>query len=305
MWINVPLTTSPFAVAGRDSTSDWNWLFQTFAQSVGWSGKPSLSTTWSKRWKRVAWLRHLCGQICEPSTAALGAESWIASLRATRANPLVSPASVVDKTILDTFGHTSVESLRKLNQHSYFSKTYRDTSPSGSTPLYPTLKHWIIKLRRVCLQRRKSVQATNESGCSYSRWPTPNVPNGGRTVSEEQMKAGVTPTGRKVQKPLARTAVLWATATCRDWKDGACLNADVPTNKLLGRESVQVSSRLAQTAMNGSESQDTSGLRLNPLFVKWLMGWPEPTGCDFSEMGWSLFKRRMRSCLFGLVSEFE
>jgi hypothetical protein len=42
-------------------------------------------------------------------------------------------------------------------------------------------------------------------------WPTPNVPNGGRTVPEEQMAAGITTTGRKVQKPLARTAELWHT----------------------------------------------------------------------------------------------
>jgi len=32
-------------------------------------------------------------------------------------------------------------------------------------------------------------------------WPTPNVPNGGRTTPEEQMTAGTTATGRKVQKP--------------------------------------------------------------------------------------------------------
>ena len=42
-------------------------------------------------------------------------------------------------------------------------------------------------------------------------WPTPNVPNGGRTVQEQQMQAGTSPSGRKVQKPLARTAELWPT----------------------------------------------------------------------------------------------
>ena len=40
-------------------------------------------------------------------------------------------------------------------------------------------------------------------------WPTPNVPNGGRKVSEQEMEDGKTLKGRKVQKPLARTAELW------------------------------------------------------------------------------------------------
>ena len=41
--------------------------------------------------------------------------------------------------------------------------------------------------------------------------PTPDVPNGGRMVPEQQMQAGTSPSGRKVQKPLTRTAELWPT----------------------------------------------------------------------------------------------
>ena len=346
MWINVPSTTSPCAQAGADSTLAWSWLWDALAQSVGSNGKPSPASTWRRLWKRAAWLKRLCGRICEPSMAVLGVESWIASLRATRASRSVSPASVVDQTILGTCGLMSIESLARLNRHSYFSKTCPATSASDSTRLPQTLKAWATKLRQGSLLRRKSAQATSGNDClsspcampvdtskgvSTSRggerknelllagqmrqctdqhpttrrcwrsptaeeagprlatlqdkdggpprigkrvyrktpgrepvnqtvtlglqvqlwqtikasdgekggpnqrdgkgnpylpmqavamsaelWPTPEVPNGGRTVPKEQMATGVTPTGRKVQKPLARTAELWPTPNVRD-----------------------------------------------------------------------------------------
>lgn len=282
MWINVPSTTSRCAQAEPASISDWNWLWEAFAQSAGSNGKPSPASTWRRLWKRAAWFKLLCGRICEPSTAALGVESWIASLLATRANRSASPANAVDQTILDICGPMSVASLARLNRQSCFSKTCPATSASDSRRSPQTLKAWVTRLRQGSSQRRKLAQATSGSGCSSSPWltpnsvdwkganpqweksaarhaargvskqmnlreqvvlwqtikasdgekggpnqrdgkgnpylpmqaalwPTPNVPNGGRTVPQEQMTAGVTPSGRKVQKPLARTAELWPT----------------------------------------------------------------------------------------------
>ena len=176
MWINVP--TCPSAPAAADSTSDWNWLWEAFAQSVGWSGKPSPSSTWQRRWKRDAWLKRLCGRICEPSMADRGVESWIASLRATRASRSVSPASVVDRTILDTFGRTSLESLAKWNRQSCFSKTCPAILASASSKSPAIFKQWVTALRRASLARRKSAQATGENGSSSSRWQTIKASDG-------------------------------------------------------------------------------------------------------------------------------
>jgi hypothetical protein len=125
------------------------------------------------------------------------------------------------------------------------------------------------------------VQATNGNG--YSLWPTAVANDDNKSVEAHlAMKKRM---GERDGTNSNRTAItslnvkakevsrkLWATASTRDYKDGACLNANVPVNKLLGRESVQVSSRLAQTEI-GPKSQNTSGLRLNPVFVRWLMGW--------------------------------
>ena len=389
MWINVPSTTSPCVQAGPDSTLAWSWLWDALEQSVGSNGKRSPASTWRRLWKRAAWLKRLCGRICEPSMAVLGVESWIASLRATRASRSVSPANVVDKTIRDTFGPTSIESLAKLNHQSYFSKTCPATSASDLQRSPQTLKAWVTRLRRDCSQRRKSAQATSESGCSSSLWrsptsqqpgvdvnklvtksgnaatavnqrlylnglhrtvglpqqaklwqtikasdgekggpnqrdgkgnpylpmqaalwPTPDVPNGGRTVPEEQMTAGVTPTGRKVQKPLARTAELWPTPraeercqynsrdeyvalsrsvtswptpSTRDYRTPNSQdsqqrrNADSKRGQQLCNFASHDFSLPAPTNSTDGEkcSKSTMHLpRLNPLFVCWLMGWP-------------------------------
>ncbi len=48
---------------------------------------------------------------------------------------------------------------------------------------------------------------------------------------------------------------------------------------------------------------ENNSLRLNPLFVSWLMGWPTivPITSNFSATEWFHFKQRMRSALFGLL----
>ena len=413
MWINVP--TCPSAPAAVDSTSDWNWLWEAFAQSAGWSGKPSPSSTWQRRWKRAAWFKRLCGRTCEPSTAALGVASWIRSLRATRASRSVSPAGVVEKAILDTFGRMLLESLAKWNRQSCFSKTCPAILASASRKSPAIFKQWVTQLRRASLLRRKSALATGESGFSLWRsptsyqpgadvnklttkngdtptsadqrlyrnglhrtvglpqqtaifhrtlwatpraeersqcnsrdshvalsrqaplWPTPNVPNGGRTVSEEQMRMGKTPSGRKVQKPLARTAELWPTPRTitggaesaerkkelgRNNSGGGDLQAAAkiwPTPRTSDYKSGQVTektfsknsrplnevachcSRLDLDYEKYGEKPSPSTRRLNPRFVGWLMGWPL-TDSGFSATEWSHYRQRMRSSLFGLLS---
>ena len=58
----------------------------------------------------------------------------------------------------------------------------------------------------------------------------------------------------------------------------------------------------AASGSGSCEAGPTSRPRLNPKFVELLMGWPEGW-TDFAPVGtgWSLWRRRMRSCLFGLV----
>lgn len=94
---------------------------------------------------------------------------------------------------------------------------------------------------------------------SAERWATP--------TSHER-----THTPRRVDhgEQLANQADRWAAPTSRDWKDGAEPSMEVATNSLLGRQALR--------AMHGPTFLNATGpRRLNPLFVQWLMGWPELT----------------------------
>ena len=278
MWIN--LTTSPSVPAAADSTSDLNWLSEQFARFVGWSGKPLPSNTWRRRWNTLAWVKHLFGLTCALSMVAPGVESWIASLRATRANRSASRVTDVDKMILATCGHTSIESLAKLNQHSYFLKTYPDTSPSASSKSFPTLTAWITRLRQDSSQRQKLAQAKN--GSDFSLWPAPAATMTAGEDKDATWIPGQKPTrwGKVVQTALTTCAKIWM----RDY----------------------LSSLHGQTTMGpgpiSSKTTKSSPLRLNPLFVRWLMGWPDS---DFSATEWSRYRQRMRSSLFGLLSNIK
>jgi len=76
----------------------------------------------------------------------------------------------------------------------------------------------------------------------------------------------------------------WATTATRDWKDGACQQADVPVNALLGR----------QATLCGAETK--SGGQLNPAHSRWLMGLPpEWDDCAVTAMQSSVKPRKSSS----------
>lgn len=132
--------------------------------------------------------------------------------------------------------------------------------------------------------RRPGSDATSTQGRNLKReaelWSTPNVPNGGRTQSAEHIESrGQTAKGKR-QVGLHNEASLWAWPTTRDHKDGSNPSEAVPTNGLLGRQAP----RMMQDGKPSSLEAPTlrQRLRLNPLFVEWLMGWP---------LGWTDFAR--------------
>lgn len=102
-----------------------------------------------------------------------------------------------------------------------------------------------------------------------SAWPTPSASlhNDGEDPASWLARAETLKAkhgnGNGAGMPLAVAAklsegLLWATPTARDHKDGACQNANVPTNGLLGR-----------MALEGTRTG-----ALNPAWVETLMGFP-------------------------------
>ncbi|HXV83155.1 MAG TPA: hypothetical protein VEG60_25115, partial [Candidatus Binatia bacterium] len=125
-------------------------------------------------------------------------------------------------------------------------------------------------------------------------WPTPSASMVTLGDLEQAWYAG-----NSGKRPSYKEANQWATPTQRDWKDGACEKADVPTNALLGRQAArwepflqdlrnetdgEKSSLSGQTSLprtryltlEEARAMEERGFkRLNPRFVEWLMGWPE------------------------------
>jgi len=108
-------------------------------------------------------------------------------------------------------------------------------------------------------------------------WPTPIVPNGGRSSNPETMTAtGQTTDGRKHTVTLEHVAkfATWATPTPRDHKDGDCTTqleqGTIPINALLGRQALLTSG----TRPSGSPASTGGRGQLNPEHSRWLMGYP-------------------------------
>lgn len=301
MWAVVPESCRS-APASEGWTLGSDECFQLLEQSVTWRGKQRASKSWQRAWKKDLWIQHLCGRISRPSTAQIGVEQWISSLRDT---PVSRSATLVNEraqTTLDTSGLTLRESSGKPSQGLLFLKTSKDTSAKGCEKSWKKLPNWGSMQSGVYTAQPKpdfptagtdssswpTATVTDASGSGYaysngdhnkvvlklpgaaSNWPTPQA----RDFRSPDLE-GSGNYKRKVSKgytiDLNSRASSWPAPTARDHKDGTDPSLKVPTNGRLG---------LSAPRTTGAMFPNTSGLRLNPMFVESLMGFP---------IGWTAF----------------
>lgn len=359
--------SSPSALEEPALISASSWQFQALERSVWWRGKPFQSRHLFQRWNKVSFIRLLCGAMPEPSMAAHGVAQWTASLAASRASPTASPDESREATTPETSGRRRAASSSSRAHGSSLSRTSAGCSRGGLTKslarsVYSeTFQSLVLRLREDCSRRQKSARAIRASESSSLAWPTasardwkganqkelhdrgckgaplneiavlwytPNVPNGGRTLSESTSSTGMTADGVKRQVGLENQARWWATprvtvnrtstiAMVRP-DSGSSLSLEQQAEILAGITPIEVarsekllkrfglSSPQVQTAETTGESSSTDRRSLNPLFVEWLMGWPPgwtlAAWTDFacSETALSLFKQHMRSALLSL-----
>lgn len=141
------------------------------------SGKPMRQPLSWRGWKTRPWISRLSGTISRPSTAALGAARWIASQRASPANPTASPASASDTPTSAPCGPSSSGSSPRPPRRSSSLKT-RPIFFTTSDLFGTSYGAWVSSSRRHCYRPpRTSAPRTNESG-SLSLLPTPRASDG-------------------------------------------------------------------------------------------------------------------------------
>lgn len=86
---------------------------------------------------------------------------------------------------------------------------------------------------------------------AVAMWPTPSVAD---TIGGHLSRGGGRSDELLLPGMAQRVTQQWATPTTRDWKDGACEDTNVPTNALLGSQSVRWPTPRAED----SESTDQS-----------------------------------------------
>lgn len=288
LWLHIP--SSVLSAVEAASTQEFtSHSAETLARSATWRTKPQQPQRWLQAWRRNSWMTRLSGLTLSPSMADRGADSWMASLAATRASHSASQDAAEEQMTRATSGPTSPTSFGQLSLDGAFSRTSAVICDWDSEKSPTSFEAWATALRRHCGERRKSALLTAESASSFSLWTTPTKGDGdgGQTQPSAARRQGggdrslrvdaaQWPTPRVgvhgqpgkhngVADSLGEAAKQWATPTSRDWKDGSDPSDAVPTSSLLGRQ--------APRAMHGPLFPQNSGpRRLNHLFVSWLMG---------------------------------
>jgi hypothetical protein len=137
-------------------------------------------------------------------------------------------------------------------------------------------------------------------------WKTPDVPNGGRTMSAEDVAAnGATDRGKRqvgLENQVRYTELARPTPKARDSKsaEGAAgMMRQSPDLNVIACHSFPQAPETPPHGSDSSPNAPTSRRRLNPNFVDWLMSLP-PGWTDYApaETGWWYSRVRMRlECL--------
>ena len=161
---------------------DLNELSTMSEQSLMWRSKLFNVRTWSQRWKRVGWMRHLFGRILKPSHGQAFVERWTFSVEASLVNPSQVQVRERETKIQDIFGHLSKMELSLLDLplfslkmlKVYYQVNYRavyglinKTRPFCCTSS-ESWKEWVIQQRRDYFQRQKLEHPIEEIEYSYS-----------------------------------------------------------------------------------------------------------------------------------------
>ena len=305
-WLYVPSVSAPELEDSISVSKSLRPNIELFATS---SGKCLLRPSSWRGWKNRSYIRLLSGTMLPRLTVAIGITKWISSLQDSPANRSVMPGSGSEIKTSDGYGTTSSVSLKKSSPPISSSKMCGDLFPEDLIKFSGRLPAWGSMQNGVVSKQDKLEPRSVEIG--GSAWPTPaaSVINDGEDpkvwfARRERLKKTAN-NGNGAGVPLTIAAASWPTPTARDYKDGACIKANVPINALLGRKVVHWDSSLQDPTT--STDGDSPPKRLNPLFVEWLMGsplgWTNIAQSDSAhlETEWFQYKQQLLSHYLQIV----
>ena len=216
-WLHVPPSClSAPALADSTSGSDSP---ATPALWVTLSGMPTLRPSSWRGWRTRGWRKLLSGTTSPPSTAARGVESWISSLRDSRASLPARQESGSGLTTSGGSGPRSSESSASARRPSYSLRTCQASFPfaegfepfSGDWPRSGTMR-----------SGERSARPRSERptyGSEFSSWATPQAADGGKVSKRTTLNR---PDGTPFQISLTQQAVRlqWPTPDTSDRGQG-------------------------------------------------------------------------------------
>lgn len=228
------------------------------------SGKPTARPLSWRGWKRRPWIALLYGTISRPSMAARGVESWIWSLRASRASRSAPPERSSEPTTSDGSGRLSSGCLGRFEPDGSFSKTSlglfgTDSDPSSvDWPRSGTMRSGVCYARQM-LERPIVVSG---SFCS-DEWQTPNA--SGATTRRQ---VG----GEEREPPLGAQVATWPIPRAEDSE--SCGNHPGATDSLTGATKAWPTPITKDASASGSRQlSDSGGASLTDAAAR---NWPTP-----------------------------
>jgi hypothetical protein len=165
------LHTSACALDTAALSLDSNESSRICAQSLFVRSKPLPLRTWSARWKRDSWTRHLSGRILEPSLGERFVTEWTSLLAVTPASPSAAQESGQAKKTRGIYGRGSQMAFDFSDPSSASLKTSKDISRWGCPTSSKTWQEWVTERRGAYSARLNAVRRINASGSSS--WPSP------------------------------------------------------------------------------------------------------------------------------------
>jgi len=283
MWLHVPSTSSASVRASEDWTSDCE-VSSLLERCAWWNGKSASPRSLRRAWQTAPSIRALSGLTLRPSTLNRGVAEWISSLAPRPASPGQPPANNEELMTNATCGPQSHGSQKASGIQLSLWKTspVERCSPTTTTPSGPSFSAWATALRKDSLLRQK--QALRIRGNDSSSWPTATRLWGTPTQDSATMRQNKYAQGGN---PLSLEAANWPTPAARDHKqfDGA------KKKKPSRPRELYLSIRQDQATTPDGHACSHKCLRLNPLFVSYLMGLPPQWPDDSAPLATQSFRQ--------------